>query len=79
MCIDNHIIIWIDNVYFTIRMYAFGLPDRLPDRLLRGFYMAFVCVVSLCDVRHFDKRVLCMLPARIRGHSGQGYPLPLTG
>ena len=46
------IIIWIDNVYFTIRMYVWGLPDRH----LIGFYMAFVCVVYVCDVRHLDKR-----------------------
>ena len=41
--------------------------------------MASVCFVSLCDVRHFDKLVLCMLLAGGRGHSGQGYPLPLLG
>ena len=52
MFIDIHIIIWIDNVYFTIRMYAFGLPDRL----LRGFYMASVCFVCVCDVHHIDTR-----------------------
>lgn len=52
MFIDIHIIIWIDNVYFTIRIYAFGLPDRL----LRGFYMAFVCFVYVCDVRYIDKQ-----------------------
>ena len=33
-----------DNVYFTIRIYAFELPDRLlrelPDRLLRELLIA---------------------------------------
>ena len=33
-------------------MYVF----ELPDRLLRGFYMACVCFVYLCDVHHLDKR-----------------------
>ena len=56
-------------------MYAFGLPDRL----LRGFYMAFVCFVCVCDVHHLDKRGLCMLLTCIRGDNGQGYPLPLPG
>ena len=47
VCIDIHIIIWMDNVYFTIRMYVFGLPDRL----LRGFFMASIwllCVSFVC-------------------------------
>ena len=70
-----HYYIWIDNVYFTIRICVFVSPDRL----LRGFYMAFVCVVSVCDVRHLDKRGLCMLLTGIRGDNGQGYPLPLPG
>ena len=47
-----HYYIWIDNVCFTIRICVFVSPDRL----LRGFYMAFVFVVSLCDVHHLDKR-----------------------
>lgn len=41
--------------------------------------MACACFVSLCDVRHFGKRVLCMLLAGGRVDSGQGYPLPLLG
>ena len=56
-------------------MYVFVYPDRL----LRGFYMAFVCFVYLCDVHHVDKRGLCMLLTGGRGDNGQGYPLPLLG
>ena len=56
-------------------MYAFGASVEL----LRGFYMASVCFVYVCDVHHFGKRGLCMLLACIRGDSGQGYPLPLPG
>ena len=41
--------------------------------------MASVCFVSLCDVRHFDKRVLCMILAGGGRDNGQGYPLPLPG
>ena len=50
-----------------------------PDRLLRGFYMAYVCFVYVCDVHHVDKRGLCMLLTGIRGDKRQGYPLPLLG
>ena len=75
MFIDIHIIIWIDNVYFTIRMYAFGLPDRL----LRGFYMACVCFVYVCDVRNIDKRIYNQCSGIYQEIQGQGYPLPLPG
>ena len=47
--------------------------------LLRGFYMASVCFVYVCDVHHLDKRGLCMLLTGIRGDKRQGYPLPLPG
>ena len=40
---------------------------------------ASVGFVYVCDVRHFDKRSLCMLLAGGRVDSGQGYPLPLPG
>ena len=75
MVLDIFIIIWIDNVYFTIRVCVFVSPDRL----LRGLYMACVCFVYVCDVHHIDKRGLCMLLACIRGDNGQGYPLPPLG
>ena len=38
--------------------------------------MACACFVYVCDVRHLDKRVLCVLLTGIRGDNGQGYPLP---
>ena len=41
--------------------------------------MASVCFVCLCDVRHLDKRGLCMLLAGGGVDSGQEYPLPLSG
>ena len=50
-----------------------------PDRLLSGFYMAKCVFVSVCDVRHLDRRGLCMLLTGIRVDNGQGYPLPLPG
>ena len=41
--------------------------------------MASECYVYVCDVRHFDKRSLCMLLTGGRVDSGRGYPLPLLG
>lgn len=64
-----------DNVYFTIRIYAFELPDRLLGELL----MASACFVYVCDVRNFDKRSLCMLLAGGRVDSGKGTPSPFQG
>lgn len=56
-------------------MYAFGLPDRL----LRGFYMAFVCFVCVCDVHHVDKRVwICFYVYQGRGMA-KGTPSPFQG
>ena len=79
MCIKIlHYYIWIDNVYFTIRIQLF----ELLFELLRGFYMACVCFVYLCDVRHLDKRIYKQCSGiyqEWQGRQEQGYPLPLPG
>ena len=40
-------------------MYAFGASVEL----LRGFYMASVCFVYVCDVHHLDKRIYNQCPS----------------
>lgn len=73
--LDIFIIIWDSLRIF----YDKGVGFYASVELLRGFYMACVCFVYVCDVRHLDKRVLCMILAGGGRDSGQGYPLPLPG